>query len=141
METVKWVVLFLSMGVNSICDLKSRKIMLSVTILGSVIGVIWQLVIPTKDYLDLVYGLLIGVCALVISKVTNGALGYGDGLILLMCGIWLGGRYNFLLCTTGIVLAGVWAIILLVCFRKRKEYEIPFVPFLFLGLIWVRYLS
>lgn len=141
MEIVKWTALFLSLGINSISDLKSRKIILSVTVLGGVFGIIWQLMLPAKDYTDFLGGILIGVIALGISKVTSEAVGYGDGLIIIMCGIWLGGKNNLLLCVMGIILAGIWAVILVVFFRKKRNYEIPFVPFLFLGLVWMRCIS
>ncbi len=141
METVRWIALFLGLGINSISDLKSKRIILSVTALIGALGLIWQLVQPTRDYFDFLSGIVIGIIVIVISKITNGAVGYGDGLVLVMCGIWLGNKNNLLLCSIGIILAGIWAIILIVFFRKKKDYEIPFVPFLFLGLVWMRCIS
>ena len=74
-----------------------------------------------------------GILCLFIAKITQEAIGYGDGILL--CG--LGCVYSLeeilRVCMIASFLGGIAAIVLLVCFGKRGNYEIPFVPFLFMG--------
>ena len=74
-------------------------------------------------------GMLLGVGLLGIAKMTGESLGYGDGLLFLVTGIYLGGWDNCALLMTSLVLAFVFAIIQILVRKKSAKSEIPFVPF------------
>ena len=72
---------------------------------------------------------------LALSILSGGAMGAGDGLLLLALGLASDtGEYLGTL-LGGIFLAAVWSGVLLVVFRKGRKTEIPFVPFLLFGYI------
>ena len=74
-------------------------------------------------------GAFLGVCLLGIAKVTGESLGYGDGLLFLVTGIYIGGWDNCSLLMTSLILVFVFAIIQILVRKKSAKSEIPFVPF------------
>lgn len=76
-----------------------------------------------------------GCCLIALSLLTAGAVGLGDGLILLSLGTMLSWEK-----VMGIILAGslyscVYGAILLLIQKGVRKKQIPFVPFLFAGYI------
>ena len=62
-------------------------------------------------------------------------VGYGDGLLLLTVGIWLGFGQTFGVLTLGLILCSVLCGVLLMRKKIRKQDSIPLVPFLLLGFV------
>jgi leader peptidase (prepilin peptidase)/N-methyltransferase len=87
---------------------------------------------------DLFGGMLLGVGIILLSLLTRGSIGMGDGLILLVSGIYLGIEKNFLLFMLALFYAALCSLILLAKGRIRRKnlsaisgkHEIPFIPFL-----------
>jgi leader peptidase (prepilin peptidase)/N-methyltransferase len=84
-----------------------------------------------KDFLDPVYGLLIGGgFFLFIAVVTGGAMGGGDIKLMAALGFLFGMRGTLLLMFLSFVLGGfLSSILILLKIKKRKDY-IPFGPFI-----------
>lgn len=80
---------------------------------------------------ELVRRLLPGVGLLVIAFITKESIGYGDGLAVMVLGLWTGAIFAVLTLFIGVLAAGIWSVICLL--RKRTE-PIPFIPFLLLGM-------
>ena len=64
-----------------------------------------------------------GVGLLGIAKMTGESLGYGDGLLFLVTGIYLGGWDNCSLLMTSLVLAFVFAIIQILVRKKVQNQK------------------
>ena len=75
-----------------------------------------------------------GVFFLILSFVTREKVGYGDGWMLLMIGLFAGYEDCFVILMLGLVLESVTALVLLVFRKIRREDEIPFAPFLLAGM-------
>ena len=54
----------------------------------------------------------------------------GDGLLLIVTGIYLGLEENLKLFLCGLFLCGLWALGLVLLRKKSRKDSIPFVPFL-----------
>lgn len=81
--------------------------------------------------------LLPGLALLFLSWLTGEAIGYGDGMAVMVLGLWTDGWFAALTVWIGIMLAGAFGAVCLV--RKKRELMIPFVPFLLLGMEVVLY--
>ena len=87
-------------------------------------------------------GAALGLLLLCVSRITDEAIGYGDGLIFLITGVCLGFWENFQLLFTSLILSSVFAIVCLIKKNSDLKKEIPFVPFVWgahlihLGGIW-----
>ena len=64
-----------------------------------------------------------GVCLLGIAKVTGESLGYGDGLLFLVTGIYIGGWDNCSLLMTSLILVFVFAIIQILVRKKKVQNQ------------------
>lgn len=132
MLSLKSVVVGILLLVQGYRDLREKEIPVWVTILGGILGLILS-VFEERTMLDMVYAFLPGIFCLFFAKISREAIGYGDGILL--CG--LGCMYSIekllSICMIASVLGGITALVLFIFFHKKGNYEIPFVPFLFLG--------
>lgn len=83
---------------------------------------------------NLAAGAAVGAVVLFLSKITEGAIGEGDGWFFVVSGLYLGAAANLLLLAGGFMLCFlysgiimVWSVIQGEDIRGRK---IPFIPFL-----------
>lgn len=80
-------------------------------------------------------GLLPGAICFLISLVTREALGYGDSMVIAVCGISLGLESVVGILMTALFLASVWAIGLCIFRKAGRHQEFPFLPFLSMGYV------
>ena len=85
-------------------------------------------------------GVGIGLCFFIISRVTREAIGYGDSWLILLLGIYLGGKPLL-----EVVFLASFAASLFSLFRGmvrgwNRGQTIPFVPFVFMAYLGVVFL-
>lgn len=73
--------------------------------------------------------MLPGALLLLLAFVTKKA-GYGDGIVLCCLGMVLGGEKSLMLLGISLFLTSLFALVLLVMHRVRRNSCLPFVPFL-----------
>lgn len=133
MKITVGVVVFLL--INSITDWKARKVwMCSVWMaVPYFLYCLWEAGQPLG--IHLLCGALTSLGMLLLSILTEGQIGRGDGVvmgsIMLAAGLWEGAACIFL----GMVYAFLAAVILVVFCHKRRDYRMPLVPFLMLGYV------
>lgn len=120
--------------IQSVLDIRKREISIGVSLGGFLAGVICS-GIEGRMGTDFFFAVLPGVVLLAISWITRGAIGGGDGLLLCAIGSLSSVSLIVLTCMCAFALAGITGLFLLVVFHKRGSYEMPFVPFLFVGWI------
>lgn len=140
MEKLEIVVVGILLLIQSICDIRWKKIPLCVTVAGVVIGSMfffWE----NKSWLELGLSSLPGVMCLLFSKISREALGYGDSYLLCMMGFFYSVEELLFILLLAMGLAGVVGVFLLIVWKKSRKYELPFVPFLFIAYgvnVWMR---
>lgn len=85
---------------------------------------------------EMVGGIIIGGVMLVISYITKGALGFGDGLFLIIAAIHLGVEKVIAILTFGLFLSAIFSVILLILRKVSRKTALPFVPFMALGYLF-----
>lgn len=113
-------------------DIRCRRLPLVITVIGGACGLLCSL-LGGRAPIGIVLGLIPGIVALLIGKVTREAIGYGDGLLLCAMGTYLSCSQLLSVCMVACTLAGIIALGMLVIGRKSGKSELPFVPFLWLG--------
>lgn len=131
---MKTYILMGFLGVNTWMDLRRRRVALWSAAAVLLAGIIYQ-TFYTKQATELLLGIVPGIALVLISKLTEGALGMGDALVMLALGSVLGLSEGLQVLTAALLLAAVWAGILLVIRGRKKNYEFPFIPFLLLGYV------
>ena len=111
-----------------VSDIRTRKLSLPALCLAIIFAAVVRLV--SGNVWDGLFGGAAGAVIFLISLLSRGKLGRGDALLLTATGILLGTAKNIELFLAALFLCAVWAGGLLVIFRKAKNYEMPFVPFL-----------
>lgn len=133
-----WVelTLFLFLAVCAVFDSLYRQIPLIVVWLGMLTAVCLQIcgVMGETGLPAVAVSLLPGAGFFLLSFISGEKVGYGDGWVLLMIGLFLGVYRCFLILLTGLLAESAVAIVLLACRKIQRDREIPFSPFLLLGL-------
>ncbi len=110
-------------------DYKTQRISLILVAAGAVIGILMMIVINEKTIMQILYGILTGNAILLIGYASREAIGYGDGLIFIITGIFLGWVNNVLLIISSLLLAAVCSMILMLLRIKKRNDRIAFAPF------------
>lgn len=133
-----WVefLLFLFLAVCAVFDGLYKQIPLVVVWLGMFAAVCLQIfgVMGEIGIFAVAVSLLPGVGFFLLSFFSREKVGYGDGWVLLMIGLFLGVYRCFLILLVGLLAESAVAIALLAFRKIQRDKEIPFSPFLLLGL-------
>ncbi len=129
---------FIVLGLLSLCslkDMKTRELAVIHILLFGIGGVLLHLFAPVCSIYSVLGGMAIGIAMMIVSVVTKGSVGMGDGILLIVTGVYLGGHKNLELFMTGLFFAALWSLGLLVLKKKKGKEEIAFVPFLLLSYL------
>lgn len=112
-------------------DIRERKISVGKLIIGMLSALICRGLTAQMELAELAGSLLPGMIIFLLAVVFRESIGNGDGLVVMVLGLWLGGFWTLLVVSLAIMLAGLFAVI---CLFRRKEDTIPLIPFLLLGM-------
>lgn len=130
-------------AILSVQDIRTRRI--SGTLVFSFLGAGIVYAVLSGSYSYIVLSALPGACFVSAALMTGEKIGYGDGFVIMALGIWIGFQSLITVLAVGLLLSGLYGFLRYVIGCKKSLYHqtdggIPFVPFLFFGLI-VRVLS
>ena len=123
------------LAVSAYRDWREKQIYLYLPIGALILGLIWHLVCRERALEDMLLGAVVGLAMMIIGKVTGEAIGIGDGMMLVVSGIFLGFWGNMCLLMTALLLVGCVALFLIVIGKKGKDYRLPFLPFLLVAYL------
>ncbi len=127
------IVLLILLSICAIEDLKHKEVTVTYILLFGILGVLLHLFYPEASVYSMLWGLLLGVAVILISILTHGEIGLGDGILLTVTGIYLGGYQNLELFLIGICLAGIWSLGAILLKKKKRKEKIAFMPFLLMA--------
>ena len=128
-------ILLAFLGLNTVSDIRYKKIVVWSAWLFGIFGIAYGLLAQEVTLIQILISLIPGIIFLAISKATKESLGYGDGIIVLVMGSYIGISKLVGSLVLALIFAAIWSIVLLVFFRKKKQEEFPFVPFVLLGYL------
>lgn len=112
-----------------ITDFRTKKVSLLWSSFWGIGGIAYSLIFDSQTISELLYSVSIGFILLIISKVFQQCIGYGDGIVFFVLGIWLRFWNTLLLLIGSFMLSGIGALFLLVVKKKGRADRIPFIPF------------
>lgn len=74
-------------------------------------------------------GMMVGGILLVLAWISGESVGFGDGWLFVVTGVFLGFLQNFILLFGSLLLAGTFAIICLALKKKEKNDRLALAPF------------
>ena len=119
-------------------DCKTERISLTLICIGGAVGLAAAIITRDKDIMQILYGMLTGSAVLLIGYASREAVGYGDGLIFTVTGIFLGWLDNIILIVSSLLLAAVCSMILLALKIKKRNDRIAFAPFILGAYVLVK---
>lgn len=128
------------LGICTIEDICKQRVHSMLVLLFGIVGVTVHLLQRQISIYSLLAGAAIGILVMLLSRASKGMIGDGDGLVLMVTGIYLGGVQNMRLLCGGLFLTAICGICLLFLFRRKRTDTIPFVPFLllsYMGMLWL----
>ena len=129
---MKEIVIGIWLCIQGGIDYKYKKIPVWISVLGGIIGILFC-VGEKRALISILYSIVPGVVLLGFSWITKEVMGYGDGIVLLVLGLFLPLKNILSIGIIAFTLAGMVALVLLVIFQKKGSYQIPFIPFLAVG--------
>ena len=150
------LILFLFLAAASVCDLKGKCIPVWIFILTGMVVVFFEfgyMAGEVSDNVDMevseqalvtaeqvmrtgklilvekLGGMAVGLVLLIISKLTQGQIGEGDGVTFLITGFSLGFERNSLLLLEALLLSFVWSLFLILMKKINLKTSLPFLPF------------
>lgn len=114
---------------NSYLDIRKGQISLGSAAVYAAMGVLY-IALHRQQRLILLVGAVPGLLLLSAAKFSGGAVGMGDGLVVLVCGLYMGIWKTLEFTMLALLLAAVWAGFLMIFKKKNRKASFPFVPFL-----------
>ena len=112
-------------------DIREKKISVNKLVWFALIAAMYRILIRQFTWQEIAGCLIPGGMLLLLSWITKESIGYGDGMAVMVLGLWLGGWFTLQVLGIGIILSGIYAGIRL---ARRKKDAIPFIPFLLAGM-------
>ena len=128
---MEWLSLLGILGFFSVEDMRKRSVQLVALLAAAITGVVMHLYFGRISIWSLLGGLAVGAIMYGISILSQERIGKGDALLIAVTGIFLGFWGNLLVLWIATLLAMCAGIAAIVFFQKGKNYELPFIPFVF----------
>ena len=129
------IILLVFLALCALWDGFKKEIPLAVVWIGIAAAVIMHAAgIIGETWLSIGISVLPAAVFWMLSFITREKVGYGDGWVLLMIGLYVGFMECVLILMAGLIMESVFMLVLLVLGKIHKDGEVAFVPFLLLGL-------
>lgn len=136
MEVAAYSSLFVYFLAASVYDVKNREIPLFVSAVAACLLFVIRLYLVCRGEMPLqtaFLGVGIGIVLLIVSALTKGEIGSGDGIMFIVSGLVSGFYENGVLLFVSLVFTAAAGSVLVVVKRVGRKYELPFAPFVFAG--------
>lgn len=133
MYKIVHICLIIILGVICVFDIKRKKIPVYMLIILAAAGIISNFTVGEFDIEKRIIAMLPGTILLIVSMITKQQIGYGDGMIILIMGLYIDIDDILSIVLSSFLLSSIAAIILMTVFKKKKNFEMAFSPFLLIG--------
>ena len=132
---IRMVVMLVFLSVSSIFDIKTRKLSVWIIAVTGIVGIVLHILQPEGSIYDLAAGIGVGMIIMMISLVTKGQIGMGDGMLFASIGAVIGGSECVSLFIGAMLLCFIVSGVLLVTRQAKRCDRLPFVPFVLCAYI------
>lgn len=129
-QGIFYIIFFLYLSVLSWMDIRRRQLCLRLLLSGFPASVVSGFFVSDLPAVLLIAGGAVGVLFLCVSRVTGEAFGYGDSILIVILGSFLGFWNIISLVTAAFLLAAVFSVWMMAVKGFTRKSAFPFVPFL-----------
>jgi len=119
----------LMLALETVADIRSRKVSVIRLAIFTILGIVLNIVKAYQPVWSMIGGMAIGLLVILFAKISGEGIGYGDGVLFIASGAFLGLNDNLRLLFFSLIFAAVTGGICLLMRRKTIKSEIPFIPF------------
>ena len=101
--------------------------------MGGIVNIVVSWVSEKTSFGEWLGALIPGIILLAIAKITGEKIGMGDGWIIIILGNFLNMKEIWYLIHISVMIIFLFSIILLFTKKVGKEYQIPFLPFIWIA--------
>lgn len=135
-EDIVSAVLLIFMAVAAYQDWKEKEINVFLLLVAAFAGIALQAGVQKESILNVLPGVFVGIVVLLLAWLTGGSVGLGDGLMLIVTGIYLKFWGNINLLMMALAMAGGVALFMIAVKKKGRNYRLPFVPFMLVAYLF-----
>ena len=88
-----------------------------------------NLVLKRASLWELIAGVSYGGLLLLVSVLTKGSIGFGDGIMIAAAGAWAGILFTLSASIFGFLSAGIFGLIYIKVKKMDRKTKLPFAPF------------
>lgn len=129
------------LGILAWEDCKTKTISAALAISGLAAGFPISILSGSISLWEIIAGCAVGGVMMLPAVFGKGGIGLGDGLAVAACGAWLGFYRNVLLLAISLLFMAVFGGTLMVLKKAGRKDELPFMPFLLAGYIFMEVLE
>ena len=127
------VLLTLFLMICSVTDLVKKQIYLKIIFPFMAAGLALFFINGELSLLEELGGIFLGVILLLLARVSSEKIGYGDGLMVIVSGMFLGLFMNIRLLMWALFISALVSAVLLMIKKVGRHTELPFAPFLLIS--------
>lgn len=135
---IKNIVFAIGLGILGGEDLRTKNISMIIVGIWAVIGIIIQMLNEDLICINRLVAMIPGVFLYFFAKISGEKVGFGDAWTIIVMGIYMDIGDVLIVGVFSITISGIVALLLIVIWKKKRDYEIPFIPFLFAGYLMTR---
>lgn len=135
LEIMQKGILLFALFICAWIDWKKQQVYVMIPCLAGVLGLALHIFLQDRAILDLLLGTSMGAACVLAAFCTKESIGYGDGVIFILTGIFLGFWENLDLLMGTLMLAGAAALFFIVTKKKGRKDRMPVVPFVFAAYV------
>ncbi len=125
-------------GMLAICateDLRKKQIHLNIVLAFGILGIVFHMLGQEQSIENIIFGMGVGGVLLLLSILTGGKIGIGDGVLLVVTGIYLGLEQNLMLFAGSLFICACYALLLLVLRRRKRNDTLAYAPFVLVSYV------
>lgn len=127
------------LGICSYTDIKKKEVYTMLMAPFLLAGIAVSISPLGPGIKNALFGVAVGVFILILSFITRGSIGAGDGIALMITGFYLGFLDNIRLLCLALFLSAIISVAVLLIKRCGKDKELPFMPFLLIAFLIIRF--
>ena len=135
---IRGITIRLFLLIQGVIDKRYKKIRQELCIVITIFGIILLFVENQKISENIIFlgmAVIPGVLLCLISWITKGSIGIGDGYVVITMGVYIGGMNTFIIIMMAFAMVAFLGMLVMIIKNKRRDMEIAFVPFICLGYI------
>ena len=128
------------LGIGTFWDVKDQELPVLFLLSFGIAGIMCNLLWRYQSLENLMLGSLLGGILLLLGRISNESIGYGDGLGIMILGIFEGVEGILPVVIGAFWFSGIYGVWRLLGLKSTGSDTMPFFPFLFIAFVGVKLL-